>query len=180
METYLKILQLHCNAKKIIYPEHNKYEKENFEMRNLYWENSSKDHNSTLTHIYFFMDRLSKVYYENYQKNDRMQRFIKHKHKLIFNELSSIFAKNTNLLETIYKTQRTYNAFIKLAQIFRYSRSPQIKDDLLLCPINIKSKSTIKVYENKKLYLFTCNDLSNYIETSYRIVIHIFLHLLNK
>lgn len=166
METYFKILQLQCNAKKIIYPEHNKYEKANFEMRNLYWENSSKEHNSTLTHIYFFMDRLSKDYYENYQKNDIMQIFIKHKHRLIFNELSNVFSKNTNLLETIYKTQRTYNAFIKLAQIFRYSRSPQIKDDLLLCPINIKSKSTIKVYENNKLYLFTCNDLSNHIETS--------------
>lgn len=165
METYFKILQLHCNAKNIIYPEHNKCEKENFKLRQWYWDNSSKEKNSTLTHIYFFMDRLSKNYYENSENNEnRLQKFIKHKHKLIFNELSSIFAKNTNLLEIIYKTQKTYNAFIKLAQIFRYSRTPQIAEDLLLCSINIKSKTTIKIYENNKLYLFTCNDLSNHIE----------------
>ena len=101
METYFKILQLHCNAKNIIYPEHNKYEKENFQLRQWYWDNSSKEQNSTLTHIYFFMDRLSRVYYEIKENNENnenkeennLQKFIKHKHKLIFNELSSIFAK---------------------------------------------------------------------------------------
>ena len=168
MESYFKILQILCNAKKITYPEHNKSRFEDFRIRDVYWENSKNENNDVLTHIYFFMDRLSRYYYDNVEESEkgRMMRFIKHKYKLINDEFNNPFIKKSSLLEVIYKAQKTYNSFIKLAQIYRYSRRPQISEDLLLHPINEKSASTIKIYENKKLYLFTCNDLSNHIEIS--------------
>lgn len=156
MKTYLKIIQLHANAKNITYPN------ETYALdKSPFWENISKENSNLLSTLYFFMDKIYKLYI-----NKGISFAIKEKYRQIYELKYGFLAENRKEeLEILYKSQKTYFAFIKLAQIYRHTKTPHISTDLLLNPIPPKNRNTIKVYEQNKLYLFTCQDLYNHIES---------------
>ena len=159
MKTYLQIIQLHAKAKDIAYPSE---PSEIFTLdRNPFWENILKDKSQTLNNLYFFMEKLYKLYVKN-----GITFAIQEKHKIMYEFKEGFLSKHRiNELEILYKAQKTYFAFIKLAQIYRHRKRPHISTDLLLNPIDPNNRNTIKVYEQNKLYLFTCQDLFNHIES---------------
>jgi len=156
MKTYLQIIQLHANAKNIEYPN------ETYALdKSPFWENIPNEKSQTLNNLYFFMDKIYKLYI-----NKGILFALQEKHKKIHEFRQGFLAQTRKEeLEILYKSQKTYFAFIKLAQIYRHAKTPHISTDLLLNPIPPKNRNTIKVYEQNKLYLFTCYDLYNHIES---------------
>ena len=130
MKTYLQIIQLHAKAKDIAYPSE---PSEIFTLdRNPFWENILKDKSQTLNNLYFFMEKLYKLYVKN-----GITFAIQEKHKIMYEFKEGFLSKHRiNELEIIYKAQKTYFAFIKLAQIYRHRKTPHISTDLLLNPID--------------------------------------------
>jgi len=94
----------------------------------------------------------------------------KNKFSYIDKTLSNCFYNDKirgEILNDFCKIQRTYNAFTKLACIYKYKKSKIVIDtDLCLNVINEKDKNIICILENNKKYLFNIQDLINIINTS--------------
>lgn len=160
MQTYYNILQKVANTDKIAYPRSN-----NFEDVLKYWSHVNATHQSQenimlYTHILTTSNKGS------------LLEFIKIKHKKIKEYVDTstspwLMYSNTYpiFLNILYEGQKHYNAFAKLANIYRYKKKSSIENDLLLNPINMESPTTIEIYDNSK-YVFTMNDLITYIETA--------------
>ena len=84
--------------------------------------------------------------------------------------LNNIFlteAQKETYLSHFCKFQRTLAAFCRLAHIYKFRQSKiVVNTDLGLNPIDIHSKDTICLLQNKNKYLFRINDLINILETS--------------
>lgn len=160
MQTYYNILQKVANTDKIAYPRSSQ-----FEDILKYWNHVNATHQSQENMmLYTFILTTS--------NKGSLLEFIKIKHKKIKEYVDTstspwLMYSNTYpiFLNILYKGQKHYNAFTKLANIYRYKKKSSIEIDLLLNPINMESPTTIEIYDNSK-YIFTMNDLITYIETA--------------
>jgi hypothetical protein len=86
------------------------------------------------------------------------------------NEVNPPFFLNsykTALLETFTKAQRIYNAFTRLAHIYRVKKyKTVVTDDLSMNPLDIKHPNTFVLIQNKSKYLFNTNDLVKIVENA--------------
>jgi hypothetical protein len=161
METYFRIIQTICNSKTIVYPKNSS----NFEDNQKYWKNfyDNESPNYELCDIYFFMNKII-----NYKPVISIYDFAKIKHKLIDEYRNQVFFKKNSemLLENIYKTQRIYNGFALLANIYRSKCKIINNTDLILNPINKNDKNIISLYHENGVYLFTVKDLIHLINNA--------------
>ena len=73
----------------------------------------------------------------------------------------------TSLLETFTKAQRIYNAFTRLAHLYRLKKyKTVVTDDLSMNPLDIHHQNTFVLIQNKSKYLFNTNDLVKIIENA--------------
>jgi hypothetical protein len=91
--------------------------------------------------------------------------------------LMNIFLNDVNkekTFEIFTKSQRTYHAFARFAQIYKYKKAElQINHDLYLNPITYQKHITI--LQNGKKYMFTATDLINIINTALSNAPHFFV-----
>jgi len=89
---------------------------------------------------------------------------------LFKNIINNIFLSSSlkeKIEEVFFKTQRTYLAFVKFANIVRHKIfKEKINIDLRLETINPKSKNSILLYHYHSKYYFVLSDLNNIIENS--------------
>lgn len=88
--------------------------------------------------------------------------------KILFN---TYICKNTfeDSLQIICKTQKIYNAFSRIAYLYKYKKAEiKINTDLFMNEISQTDKRAILIYqeESKSKYLFIITDLINIIKTS--------------
>lgn len=96
--------------------------------------------------------------------------FYNAKCKVFKNVLENMFLtedyKNSFAL-LFHKIQRNYNAYNRLAYIYKLKKAPlQVTTDLLMNPIDSENTNSILIYQNNSKYLFMLNDLINIIETN--------------
>jgi hypothetical protein len=71
------------------------------------------------------------------------------------------------LLDTFTRAQRIYNAFRRLAHIYRMKKyKTVVTDDLSMNPLDIKHPNTFVLIQNKSKYLFNTNDLVKIVENA--------------
>ena len=157
IDLYLHILQTCCNIKKKIY--------KNYDFSKFYNVNPDK---TTLeqTSVHFLTISLIKQYQESLNKHnsDPLQDFVRVKHQKYIDLEKSVFISHyKNYRNTLIKAQKSYLAISRFVQICKQKSKPYNDTDLTLTPIT-KESNTIKIYQNKKLYVFTLFDLINIIE----------------
>lgn len=160
MKIYYNILQRVARTDKIAHPQSSR-----FEDVVEYWKEvneSRQSHENMMLYTHILTTSNKGSLYE----------FIKIKHKKIkeyVDAISSPWLLHSSVyptfLKILYKSQKHYNAFAKLANIYRYKKKSSIENDLLLNPIDMCSPTTIEIYDDAK-YVFTANDLITYIESS--------------
>lgn len=156
MNTYYAILQINCGFNTVVYPS----KVNDYISNQKFIDNINKERrNSLASRVYFFIQNLSCT------KN--LKEFTIMKITKIHRILSSTFLKENNevFLQKLFNTQRHYYAFSKLAQIIRYKKTSQIKQDLFLNPFTEKMQ-TLKIIHRKIMYEFSIRDLINIINTS--------------
>lgn len=184
MKTYINILQLHANVKNISYP--NNLISKNVELPTILWNNSidntttcnfwpclfrqedtgelGYEDNSVHFQLFFVISSMAYFYIEPIEKQ------ISRKYFLINKTVNNIFLSKTikDKLQNIFeKTQRTYLALARFANIVRYKISKEKIDfDLRMDPIDIRNKFSILLYHSGAKYLFTLTDLINIIQTA--------------
>ena len=100
--------------------------------------------------------------------------FIKKSASSKFKALNHFFNNKFNTqkqIECVFnafsKAQRTYFAFNKFVNIYKLKKYPKVvTDDLSMTPLDINSKNTITIVQNKSIYLFNLNELIHIIETA--------------
>lgn len=100
--------------------------------------------------------------------------FIKKSARSKFKALNHFFNNKFNTqkqIECVFnafsKAQRTYFAFNKFVNIYKLKKYPKVvTDDLSMTPLDIHSKNTISIVQNKSIYLFNLNELIHIIETA--------------
>lgn len=182
MKTYIQILQLHAKVKNLCYPD-NLIKKE-VAIPTALW-NSSTDssgnfwacllcqefngelgyEDSTVHYqLYFFISSMAHFYREPIGKQ------IERKHYLVNGVINNMFLPNKvkeQLRDIFEKTQRTYMAMTKLANLVRHKiKKEKIDFDLRMEPIDIRSKYAISIVHNDALYFFALTDLVNIITTA--------------
>jgi len=71
------------------------------------------------------------------------------------------------LLDTFTKAQQIYNAFTRLAHIYRVKKyKTVVTDDLSMNPLDIHHPNTFVLIQNKSRYLFNTNDLVKIVENA--------------
>ena len=71
------------------------------------------------------------------------------------------------LLDTFTKAQKIYNAFTRLAHIYRVKKyKTVVTDDLSMNPLDIHHPNTFVLIQNKSKYLFNTNDLVKIVENA--------------
>ena len=103
-----------------------------------------------------------------YEKKKDIQYKMAFLYKTLINMFITPVIKD-KILQLFQESQKTYYAFCKFANIFRFKKSKiAIDADLYLNPIVINDKRAIQIYqsESKFIYIFTINDLLNIIYTS--------------
>jgi len=179
MKTYYNILQRVAKTSNIVYPKSN-----DFEQIMDYWKQVNKTNNTK--EVIMLYTYIMYTFQESSIPGTSpvcmdLHKFIKIKHKK-FQEymqpsqtplISVIYG---DFIEMIFLAQKHYNAFAKLANIYRHKKQSTIVNDLLLNPIDINSPNTMIIYDktaNSK-YVFTLNDLINHIETALSNTSHYF------
>jgi hypothetical protein len=114
--------------------------------------------------LYFFINSIAHFY------NEPIQKQIERKHYLIYGAVNNMFLsqKTKDQLRDIFeKTQRTYMAMTKLANLVRHKiKKEKINFDLRMEPIDIRCKYAISIVQNDALYFFALTDLVNIITTA--------------
>jgi hypothetical protein len=99
------------------------------------------------------------------------------KFQFLSKTLSNMFLNESNkerILEIFTKVQKTYNAFSRVVNIYRFKKSGlQINHDLYLNPIT--TQKFITILQNGKKYMFTATDLINIINTALSNAPHFFV-----
>lgn len=113
------------------------------------------------------IDNIHKVnYFILFQK----EYSIRNKFTFLYETLNNIF-NNEQIREEkfdyFYKIQKIYHAFSRMAYTYKYKKAKVIIDtDLIMNPININSKHTFCLYQNKCKYLFNIQELIKIIDNS--------------
>jgi hypothetical protein len=107
----------------------------------------------------------------HYKYDDKkVEKLTSIKYYLIKNIINNIFLSSSlkeKIEEVFFKTQRTYLAFIKFANIVRHKIfKEKINIDLRLETINPNNKYSILLYHYHSKYFFVLSDLNNIIENS--------------
>lgn len=106
------------------------------------------------------------IYYKRKQTNT----FISAKFSSLNSILENTFIKKElkeDIFNTFSKSQKCYNSFSKLVNIYRTKKNPYIvKTDLLMNSLDPKNKNTFILIENKSNYLFSINELITIIENA--------------
>ena len=96
----------------------------------------------------------SQIFYNDNNGNKSNSSFFLHSYK-------------STLLETFTKAQRIYNAFTRLAHLYRLKKyKTVVTDDLSMNPLDIHHQNTFVLIQNKSKYLFNTNDLVKIIENA--------------
>lgn len=94
-------------------------------------------------------------------------------HKIVSNMFLNEIDKE-KILDIFFKVQKVYNAFSRLARVYKFKKSElQINHDLYLNPITTQKYMTI--LQNGKKYMFTATDLINIINTALSNAPHFFV-----
>ena len=76
-------------------------------------------------------------------------------------------AQENIFLDIFSKIQKTYQAFSRMAYIYKFKKATiQINYDLFMNPLTPEQKNVFTLYQNKYKYLFTTTDLINTMLTS--------------
>ena len=156
IDLYLHILQTCCKIEK------KKYKNHDFTK---FYDIEPTKHTLEQNSIHFLTSSLIKIYQEAMKNNhiNPFQEFVKAKHQKYMELEKSIFIETyKNHKNTLIKVQRTYLAISRFAQICKQKSRPYNDTDLTLTPIT--SQKHIKIYQNKKLYVFTLFDIMNIVE----------------
>ena len=159
IDLYLHVLQTCCNLEYKIYKNQDFTKFCNFFTKQTTLEQTS---------VHFLTIYLIKKYQEELNKDgsNPFQEFVKTKHQKYVELENSIFISQYNDYKNILiKSQKTYLGFSRFLQICKQKSNPYNDTDLTLTPIT-NASNTIKIYQNKKLYVFTLFDLINIIEKS--------------
>lgn len=161
MQSFLVVLQKIIKSKEIIFSNNPKdfplFSSKNYNKEFLY-------ENLTIHHAIFFM-------MHKHNSSTNIHEWVKHKYKIldihiVDNALISNQLRD-NLLSIIFKSQKAYNGFARLANIYRYKKyKTVISDDLTLNPLDEKHRHTFVLLQNKCKYLFSIRDLINIVETA--------------
>jgi hypothetical protein len=161
MNTFDTIIQKIINKSNLIYPIEDK--KNSF----IFWSEIHKNNelnDASYSFKYFFYIFITTNTGEN-------------KFQFLNKILSNIFLNEGNkekVVEIFFKIQKTYHAFSKIANIYRFKKSKlQINHDLYLNPITTQKYTTI--LQNGKKYMFTATDLINIINTALSNAPHFFV-----
>lgn len=161
MQSFCIILQKNIKSKHIIFSNN---QKDYPLFSSKYYHDDFLHESIKIHHIIFYM-------MHKHNSLTTIDQWVKHKYKIldihiINNVLSSSILKN-KLLDIIFKSQKVYNGFAKLANIYRYKKyKTVISDDLTLNPLNEMHPHTFVLIQNNCKYLFSIRDLINIIETS--------------
>jgi hypothetical protein len=167
MKTFFNLLQTIINKKYKIYPD------EPFNLLGQIEPDYCKDN------IFFYIDHLIYNIYQN-TKQYMKQHTKKTENIFIINSKSKLNTLNSILnnlyygnelkerIFTIYsKAQRHYNAFSRLARIYKYKKYPfVVTDDLTMNPLIPTHRNTFILIEDKSKYMFNLNELISIIETA--------------
>ena len=144
MDTYFRIMQIVGKTEKVILPKLN-FRKAEFDETSKFWS-SVRDTNKPTpidAHLYMYIQRIS-------SSNDELTLdiMIKNKHYELFKIITSkIFVPlNNQLLEVLYKTQKTYNGFALLAKIWKYNKV------MTTISIRLSSQTLLKTETPKMMY----------------------------
>jgi len=187
MKTYLQILQLHAKVKDISYP--NNLIKQDVKLPAVLWnqtiddtaqqstgnfwscifrneDNGELGYEDNCVHfqLYFLINSMAYFY------NESLEKQIYRKHLLMGQAVVNMFLSNdvkAKLKDIFQKTQRTYLAFLRFANIVRHKiKKEKIDFDLRMEPIDIRSKFSISLIHNGAKYYFALTDLVNIIQTA--------------
>ena len=173
MKTYYNILQHIACTPDVIYPK-----SDHFEDTMEYWNQINKNEQSQQTimlYTYILTTFRESVIPSPSKRSSTtcLEKFIKIKHQKIAEHLDTsraswIRSNYIQFLEILTLTQKHYNAFAKLANIYRYKKQSAIENDLLLNPIIPKSPNAIEIYDinSNSKFVFTLNDLISHIDTA--------------
>jgi hypothetical protein len=157
MKTFFNILQKIIDIKKSVYPD------EGFTI----W--SFNNYKPEYTYIMYLINLIV-----TNEKTSKLSHPIQRNSEVKFMALSyflnNIFLTNEykEKFFTIFsKAQKTYFAFVKLSNLYRYKKYKLIVDtDLTLNPLNPFDKNTFILIQNKSKYLFSIRDLVTIIDTA--------------
>ena len=114
--------------------------------------------------LYFLISSMAYFY------NEPIEKQISRKHLLIGQAVTNMFISNevkAKLSDIFQKTQRTYLAFSRFANIVRHKiNKEKIDFDLRMEPIDLRSKYSISLMHNGAKYYFVLTDLVNIIQTA--------------
>ena len=114
--------------------------------------------------LYFLISSMAYFYSESLEKQ------ISRKYLLIDQAVTNMFLSDdvkAKLNDIFQKTQRTYLAFLRFANIVRNKiNKEKIDFDLRMEPIDIYSKYSISLMHNGAKYFFALTDLVNIIQTA--------------
>jgi len=161
MNTFNIIIQKLINKKDVIYNIDGK--KQSFHFWTEIYENKELS-DSSYSFKYFFYIFITVSHNES-------------KFKFLENTLKNMFLDEIikeKVFDIFTKVQKTYHAFSRLAQIYKFKKSEmQINHDLYLNPIT--SQRYITILQNGKKYMFTATDLINVINTALSNAPHFFV-----
>ena len=84
-----------------------------------------------------------------------------------YNSSFFLHSYKSALLDTFTRAQRIYNAFTRLAHIYRVKKyKTVVTDDLSMNPLDIHHRNTFVLIQNKSKYLFNTNDVVKIIENA--------------
>lgn len=119
--------------------------------------------------VYSFICKIHKEF-----KTMKSRSFIKKSASSKFSALNHFFNNKFNserqvecVFNAFSKAQRTYFAFNKFVNIYKLKKYPKVvTDDLSMTALDINSKNTMTIVQNKSIYLFNLNELIHIIETA--------------
>ena len=169
MNTFYKIIQKHCKATNIFFPNDENNKDAIFKFCENVYNYELKIEKSTFIKFIFYHSIINSMHYK-FKKCYYITRYPKAKMDALDNILNNIFLSDNQkeeVLNTFAKIQRTYHAFSRFAFIYKVKKAKmQITTDLGLNPIDTSKNNVIQIYQNKTNYLFIIQDLINIIETS--------------
>ena len=159
MKTFCSIIQQHIESRTNIFLPHDANDF-NTQINN----NKKNESNNFLVSL--FHTYMTGIYYNTHQFTCKNKKFIT---ICKFNELRKMLhnifipeSQKEALLILFSKIQRTYYAFSRLANIFRYKKAViQISSDLCMNDIKESDSNVFTVIHNKSKYLFIISDLIN-------------------
>lgn len=120
--------------------------------------------NSVHHQLYFFIHSMAYFY------SEPLGKLISRKHLLINQSTHNMFLSTdttSHLREIFYKSQRTYLAIARFANIVRHKiYKSKIESDLRMEPIDITSKYAVTLLQNGSKYCFILSDLINIIHNA--------------